>query len=60
MPVTPYGDRTTRKVRRGTAPATRGRRLDDELVVAHRRPWPRIREGVGRAGGGGERDDGPE
>ncbi len=29
-----------------------GARLEDELVVAHRRPWPRIAEGIGARGAG--------
>jgi len=29
-----------------------GAGLDDELVVAHRRPWPRIDEGIGARGAG--------
>jgi thiamine-monophosphate kinase len=40
-------DRTARKVGRGAAPTSRRcAPLNDELVVAHRRPWPRIEEGI--------------
>jgi thiamine-monophosphate kinase len=40
------GDRTARSRSAGLRRRREGAALDDELVLAHRRPWPRLAEGM--------------